>query len=79
MMMIDAHALYRAVFTEYPDVLDVRQVSKLLGISTKTVYHLLHNGSITSLKVGREFRIPKVNVMKYVKIFDSPLCEQTTA
>jgi excisionase family DNA binding protein len=52
--------------------MDVQQVSKLLGVSTKTVYRLLRNGSLDSLKVGREFRIPKVNVMKYVKIFDSP-------
>ena len=78
-MIMDAKALYRAVFTEYPDVMDVKQVSELLGVSTKTVYHLLNTGSIASLKVGRVFRIPKVNVMKYVKIFDSPLCEQTTA
>ena len=77
--MIDAHALYRVVFTDYPDVLDVKQVSELLGVSTKTVYHLLNTGSIASLKVGRSFRVPKVNVMKYAKIFDSPLCEQTTA
>jgi excisionase family DNA binding protein len=65
--------LYHIVFKEYPDVLDVKQVSVLLGVSTKVVYGLIRNGSLDSLKIGREFRIPKVNVMKYIKIFDSPI------
>lgn len=67
--------LYRAVFKEYPDVLDAKQVSKLLNISTKTVYRLIKDGALSSLKVGREFRVPKVAVMKYVKLFGPPVCE----
>ena len=78
-MEISSHDIYRSVFREYPDVLDAKQVSAILGVSTKTVYRLLRDGSIMSLKVGREFRVPKVNVMKYVKIFGSPICEQPTA
>jgi len=77
-MDISTQEIYRIVFKEYPDVLDVKQVSKLLGVSTKTVYRLLRGGSLASLKIGREFRIPKVNVMKYVKVFGSPICEQAT-
>ena len=78
-MELNTQDVYNIVFREYPDVLDVKQVSRLLGVSTKTVYRLLRDGSLLSLKVGREFRIPKVAVMKYVKIFGSPLCEQSTA
>ena len=70
--------IYRIVFSEYPDILDVKQVSALLGVSTKTVYRLLRDGSLDSLKIGREFRVPKVNVMKYVKVFGPTLCEQPT-
>ena len=77
-MEICTQEIYHVVLKEYPDILDVKQVSMLLGISTKTVYKLLRDGSLTSLKIGREFRIPKVNVMKYAKVFDSPLREQTT-
>ena len=75
---ITTQEIYDIVFKEYPDVLDVKQVGELLGISRKTVYRLLNGGSLASLKVGREFRIPKVNVMKYVKILGSTLCEQAT-
>ena len=78
MMDMNTYEIYKAVFGDYPDVLDVKQVSELLGVSTKTVYRLLHDGSLESLKIGRVFRIPKVNVMKYVKIFGSTLCEQAT-
>ena len=76
-MELCSQDIYKSVFKEYPDVLDVKQVSTLLGVSTKVVYRLLRDGSIVSLKIGREFRVPKVNVMKYVKIFGSPVYEQT--
>jgi len=75
---LSTQEIYRVVFKEYPDVMDVKQVSVLLGVSTKTVYRLLREGSLASLKIGREFRVPKVNVMKYVKVFGSPLSEPAT-
>ena len=78
-MIISTQEVYRATFKDYPDVLDVKQVSTLLGVSTKVVYRLLRDGSIVSLKIGREFRVPKVNVMRYVKIFSSPIYEQATS
>jgi len=59
---------YNTVFQGYPDVLDVKQVSELLNVSTKTVYRLLRTGSLSSLKVGREFRIPKLYLMQYLKV-----------
>jgi len=70
--------LYNSVFKEYPDVMDVKQVSELLKVSNKVVYRLIQDGSLTSLKVGRSFRIPKVSIMKYTKILGSPICEAAT-
>jgi excisionase family DNA binding protein len=67
-MDISSNERYRSVFKEYPDVMDVKQASDLLGVSTKTVYNLIRGGSLSSLKVGREFRIPKVHIMRYLKI-----------
>jgi excisionase family DNA binding protein len=78
-MNISNQEVFRVVFKDYPDVLDVKQVSQLLSVSTKTVYRLLRSGALDSLKVGREFRVPKVNVMKYVKIFHPMIAESTTA
>ena len=78
-MNLSTQEIFTAVFKEYPDVLDVKQVSQLLGVSTKTVYRLLRSGTMDSFKVGREFRIPKITVMKYVKIFHPLIAESTTA
>lgn len=68
-MSVSTQEIYRLLFKEYPDVLDVKLVSKLLGISTKTVYKLINSGDLPCLKVGREFRILKVAVMKYMDAF----------
>jgi len=59
---------YNAVFQGYPDVLDVKQVGELLNVSTKTVYRLLSEGTLTSLKVGRAFKIPKLYLLQYIKV-----------
>lgn len=57
---------YRMVFKEYPDILDVVQMSLLLKVSKKTAYKLLKQGKIDCLKVGREYKIPKANLIKYL-------------
>jgi len=62
--------LYNSIFQGYPDVLNVQQVSELLNVSSKTVYRLLRDGSLASLKVGRAFKIPKLYVLQYIKVLD---------
>ncbi len=76
---INTQDIFKVVFKDYPDVLNVKQVSVLLGVSTKTVYRLLNEGTLVSLKIGRTFRVPKVNVMKYAKVFGSVKYEQPSA
>ena len=59
--------LYKVMFTDYPDVVNVEQLSEMLGgVSTKTVYRLLKEGTIKSLYVGKRYRIPKLYVMEYL-------------
>ena len=70
-MEISTQEMYRIVFKEYPEVLDVKQVSKLLGISTKTVYKLIKTGSLSALRIGREFRFTKVSIMKYMRVIET--------
>ena len=52
---------------DYPDVMDITQVSRFLGVSTKTGYAILRSGKIAFLKVGRSYRIPKSSLRKYIK------------
>lgn len=62
--------LYNAIFREYPDVLNVEQVSNILNVSKKTVYKIVKDGSLSCLKVGREIRVPKYFLMKYLNIVE---------
>ena len=56
---------------DFPDILNVDQLCEVLGISTKTGYKLLSNGTIAALKVGRMYRIPKVHVLTYLRILNT--------
>ena len=65
-MSTDVPITRRFFLKDYPDVMDVTQVSELLGVSTKTVYKVIHNGVLSSIKIGREHRILKVSVIRYL-------------
>jgi excisionase family DNA binding protein len=58
--------IYKTVMKEYPDLLTVEELSAALGVSTKTCYALLRAGRIKHIKVGRFFRIPKLNLLEYL-------------
>ena len=53
---------------EYPDIMTVDEMSKALGISSKTGYKLIKEGVIKSRKVGRAYRIAKVHLLSYLKV-----------
>ena len=42
---------YNLFFKEYPDVLTTKDLQSILGISSKTVFRLLHSGQIKALKL----------------------------
>ena len=58
---------YSVMLREYPDVMNIEQMSQALGVSTKTGYGLLKSGKVACLKVGRAYRIPKVHLKDYLK------------
>lgn len=55
-------------FSDYPDVVTVEQMAQMLGIGRKTAYRIVKSGVIPCLMVGRIYRIPKHNILKYLKI-----------
>lgn len=59
---------YLVMFKEYPDVVDVEQMSKMIGISTKTAYKLLRENKIQHFKIGRTYKIPKLNILLYINV-----------
>lgn len=60
--------VYDIVLKEYPDVLTVEEMSKALGVSTKTGYQLLKENKIENLKIGRAYRIPKAHLLAYLRL-----------
>lgn len=62
---------YNVRLKDFPDILNIRQLCEVLGISTKTGYKLLSKGSIAALKVGRTYRIPKIHVLTYLRILSN--------
>ncbi len=57
---------YAIMFPEYPDIVTVKELQAMLGISRHLAYDLLAEGEIRGIKVGNAYRIPKVNVICYV-------------
>lgn len=56
------------VLKEYPDILTVDEMSKALGVSTKTGYQLLRENKIEHLKVGRAYKVPKAHLLSYLRL-----------
>lgn len=60
--------VYQTVLKGYPEIMSVEETSAALGVSTKTVYKMLKNGTIQNMKVGRSYRVPKVHLLSFLKI-----------
>lgn len=65
---MNLHELYHILFKDYPDVMNISQLSDLLGVSTKLTSELLKENKIKYTKVGREYRITKIHVIEYLDI-----------
>ena len=55
------------MFADYPDVVDVSGLQLMLGnIGRQTAYELVRKGTIKAIKVGKLYRIPKINVIAFL-------------
>ena len=57
---------YEIMFTEFPDVVDVKDVCDMLGLCTKKVYELIHSGDILIIPCCKCFKIAKLSVIEYL-------------
>ena len=63
---VEIEESYNLFLKEYPDVLTTKDLQHILSVSSKTVFKLLHSSQIKSIKVGRNFRIPKIYLLQYL-------------
>ena len=48
------------------EVLDVGGAARVLGVSTKTIYTLARKGEIPAMRIGREWRFARKNLIEWV-------------
>ena len=56
----------------YPAALTAAEVAEILRVSTKTVYKLIKEKSLPAVKVGRENRIAKSQLIDYLRQKEVP-------
>ncbi len=61
----DLKAICDQMFSDYPDIVTVKQVQKMLGCSRTFVYGLIDEGEIPALQIGVGYKIPKLSVVQY--------------
>lgn len=67
-LLIDTNSLLTFMFEDYPDVVNVPQLCEMLGgISSKSAYKLLQANRIPHFKIGRAYKIPKIQVINYLQ------------
>ena len=54
------------MFNSYPDVMNVSQAARALGICENSVYRLIRQKALGNCRVGRRILIPKVCLVDYV-------------
>lgn len=58
---------YNILFKDYPDVVKVDLLKKMLPKTGKNkIYKLLQDKEIYSKKIGRDYYIPKISIIKYL-------------
>jgi len=53
-------------FDELPLTMRVEELMPILGIGRNTAYELVHSGQIKGIRIGRNIRIPKSEVIRFL-------------
>ena len=54
------------MFKNYPDVVTPGDLQEMLHIGRNSTYKLLSENQIETIRLGKKYIIPKVNVIKYL-------------
>ena len=58
--------IFRTMFSEYPDMVNVKQLRQMLGISRAVAYDLLSKKLIKGIKVANAYKIPKISIIDFI-------------
>ncbi|WP_379969114.1 helix-turn-helix domain-containing protein [Ectobacillus sp. sgz5001026] len=54
-------------YKDYPEILNVSDVQKLLGIGRKQAYELFHSGEFHVVKVGKRMKVSKNILLSWIE------------
>lgn len=54
------------VFKDYKDIVNIKDLQKMLGIGRNLAYKLIRENKIEHLKINNRIFIPKQNVIKFL-------------
>lgn len=54
---------------QLPLVLSVEQLAAVLGIGINSAYQLVRSGQVGSIRIGRQYKIPKSALEIYLKTY----------
>lgn len=57
---------YLSILKEYPEVLSVQEVAKILRIGKNKAYGLVNDGTISSIKMGSKIIVPKMCLIQFL-------------
>ena len=57
----------KKIFSNYPDVVSINELMDMLNIGKNTAYGLLQSGTLKSIKIGKQYRIPKHFILEYLE------------
>ena len=55
------------ILRDFDDVLTFKELRQVLKIGRNKAYELLQNDIISSIRIGKSYRIPKINVINYLQ------------
>ena len=66
---------YDKLFSKYPDVVTVKDVSEMLGLGIRNTYKLFSDGKLHSLNCCKRILVTKMEVINYVLQSAQQKCE----
>ena len=54
-------------YDDLPLTLSVRELMPILSVGRNTAYELVHSEKVRSVRIGRRIRIPKAEILRFLK------------
>jgi predicted DNA-binding transcriptional regulator AlpA len=55
----------KSLFKEYPDIVNIKEMQKMLGIGRTLAYQLIKNKTIKSKKLNNKYKIQKQSIIEF--------------